>query len=112
MYKAINLEIIYLYIVINNYLNKPSKNNQRKLYDFFEGNTLFDKKVFYIAKNILENSYKLETLYDLTKKDIIHLKKFKEVLDFYSIIVYTTVPTRRELLCNILSKFVVPENTT
>ena len=56
MYKAINLEIIYLYIVINNYLNKPSKNNQRKLYDFFEGNTLFDKKVFYIAKNILENS--------------------------------------------------------
>lgn len=85
MYKAINLEIIYLYIVINNYLNKPSKNNQRKLYDFFEGNTLFDKKVFYIVKNILENSYKLETLYDLTKKDIIHLKKFKEVLDFYII---------------------------
>ena len=84
MYKSLNIEIVYLYIIINNYLNKPSKKSKQELIDFFEGNSLFHKKMFNITKTILADCYKLSSLYSLFKKDICHLEKFREVLKIYT----------------------------
>ncbi|MCD7879738.1 MAG: hypothetical protein LUG16_07390 [Candidatus Gastranaerophilales bacterium] len=83
MYKNVNLEVIYIFILTD-------VNNFDKLLNFFNLNSMFDIRTYFLLRSIFINSYELSRLKTILTDDridkqtkLLHIKKFREFLTIF-----------------------------